>query len=126
ALVRGRIDRDPARGSVEDAVRGGGEGDRGGGSLDTYQVDDSLEQLNRVVSSQTTPHHDAFPWSSTEGISHDRDNVVAAVQPQQAGFDPHVVQRELREPRFYRGGDGPRIPRTRDPVRVESDDQDPR
>src|SRR5215207_749678 len=113
----------PAGGRVEGVGRGAVEGDRGIGSVSSHQVDHLLEQLELVANTATD--RDALPPSGAQGVSDDRLHVVAAIEAEQAGLNADAVLGEPGYADLNRLGHRLGIPWPGNPVRVESDHENP-
>ena len=90
-----------------------------------YQIDDRLEQLQQLlgVTDPATNHH-TVPMLDQQVGNDDGFDVVAPVQADQTRLDVDTVIEELSHTRLKRSGHRFRVPRTRDSIRVEPDDED--
>ena len=102
------------------------EGDRGIRCVPAHKVDDALEQAEQVLGlADATADDDHLPRPAVERLGHDRLDVVAPVEPEQAGFDPDPGVGETSHADGDRVGHGCGVPSPGHPVRVEPDHQDP-
>jgi hypothetical protein len=98
------------------------KGDRCTGSVLSYQVDHSLEQLKLIFGlPHAAAYNHAFPRPGAKGSSDDRFHVVAAVEAKQTGLSTYAVFGESGHSRLDRVCYWPWVPRPGNPVRIEAD-----
>ncbi len=91
-----------------------------------HEIDDLLKQLELIVGgSYPAADHNALPSSGAQRLGDHRGDVVAAVKADQARLDADGVFGEACDASLDSVGNRGGIPWSRDPIRIEAQDQYP-